>query len=595
MRDRLFPLLIGGLCAGLLLIGPTWSPAQAPDEAAPPAGVEMQARGAVHEAFAEPSRAQVAPGAVVRKAPPALIDEAPPEEKPQGDNIVWIPGYWGWDDEASEFVWISGFWRAIPPGRTWVPGSWQRSGAGWRWVSGYWGAVAQEETEYLPPPPESIDRGPSIPAPGESYSYVPGLWVHQVNRFVWRPGYWLAHRPGWVWVPACYKWTPCGFVFVPGFWDLPVLERGLLFAPVRFVRPVYLTPGFVYRPVYCIQPDFLCGAMFVRTGYPSYYFGDYFAPRYRGGFTAWTSFRFGGGVGLDLNFAYYRHAYLGYPAWERGLTGLYAGRFAGTIAAPPRTLGQQTTVINNFVANRTINNVVAKNVNITNIQNVSVLSPVKTINKVNVTALSSLAGVPVTLKAPIAPQPIRVERLSKERLQEERNQVTRFRALARERQATETRLIGKAPTTTAATPLRAKVELPRGTPPARVIKSTTMAPPPLPRTEPKPVIKPIKPVTPIAKPTTPPPPPVKPNVKPVVKPPMTTTTPLPMPKVVAPPPPTKPTTPPVKPEVKPVVKPPMTTPPPMPKVVTPPPPPPKPVTTPPKPTKPDKPEKKAGK
>jgi len=98
---------------------------------------------------------------------------------------------------------------------------------------------------------------------------------------------------------------------------------------VAFTRAVYLTPGFVYRPAFCIQPDFLCGALFVRRGFGCYYFGDYFGSPYRSSFTAWSSFRFGGGIGVDLNFGYYRNAYRGYPAWERGITGLYAGRGFG--------------------------------------------------------------------------------------------------------------------------------------------------------------------------------------------------------------------------------------------------------------------------
>jgi hypothetical protein len=516
MRFRLYPLLLPALVAALPLVEPPGSFGQgavADPLAAPPAGVEVQARGAIHEAFAEPNGVRPAPGPVVPKEPPRNIDETPPEEKPQGDNIVWIPGYWSRDEEATDFVWISGFWRAVPAGRTWVPGTWQRTAGGARWVSGYWGVAAQEETEYLAEPPPSLDRGPSTPAPGADYSYVPGLWVYQVNRFVWRPGYWLAYRPGWVWVPATYRWTPCGFVYVPGYWDVPILDRGLLFAPVRFPTAVYLRPGFVYRPAYCIQPDFLCGALFIRTGAPGYFFGDYFGPRYRAGYVSWVSFRFGGGVGLDLNFSYYRHAYRDYPAWERGLSGLYSGRYAGTIAAPPRTLVQQNTVVNNIIVNKTTNTIVNKTVNITNIQNVSVLAPVTKINKVNVTAMSSLTGVaPAALKAPPVSRQLRVERLTPARLQEEKNAAVRYQAIARERRTTEANLAVKAPKVEAAAPLRARIELPRGTPPAPVFRSPAVPKPARPKAEWHPEVKPaVKPVLtpPPPKVITAPPPPLK--------------------------------------------------------------------------------------
>src|SRR5438874_1225343 len=56
-----------------------------------PPGVEVQARGPVHEAFAEPSGARPQPGFLVPKAPPAPVEEMPPEERPAGDNVVWVP------------------------------------------------------------------------------------------------------------------------------------------------------------------------------------------------------------------------------------------------------------------------------------------------------------------------------------------------------------------------------------------------------------------------------------------------------------------------------------------------------------------------
>ena len=90
-------------------------------------GVQVLTRGPVHEAFAETVTFDPKPGIVVPKAPPAEIEELPPEQRPEGANVAWIPGYWGWDDERSDFLWVSGIWRDLPPGR--------------QWVSGYWGEV----------------------------------------------------------------------------------------------------------------------------------------------------------------------------------------------------------------------------------------------------------------------------------------------------------------------------------------------------------------------------------------------------------------------------------------------------------------------
>ena len=78
-------------------------------------GVQVLTRGPVHEAFAKTVTFDPEPGIVVPKAPPAAIEELPPDQRPEGANVMWIPGYWGWDDERSDFLWVSGVWRALPP------------------------------------------------------------------------------------------------------------------------------------------------------------------------------------------------------------------------------------------------------------------------------------------------------------------------------------------------------------------------------------------------------------------------------------------------------------------------------------------------
>src|SRR5436190_8463277 len=122
-------------------------------------GAEVLTRGPVHEAFAGVVTFNPVPGVVIPKAPPANIEEVPPDQKPEGDNVTWIPGYWAWDDERSDFHWVSGVWRALPPGRQWVPGYWTQSGTGYQWISGYWADAKQAETTYLPAPPATIETG----------------------------------------------------------------------------------------------------------------------------------------------------------------------------------------------------------------------------------------------------------------------------------------------------------------------------------------------------------------------------------------------------------------------------------------------------
>jgi hypothetical protein len=80
-------------------------------------GIEVLTRGPVHEAFAETISFDPQPGVIVEKPAPEAIEEMPPEQKPEGANVDWIPGYWAWDDERSDYLWVSGIWRSLPPGR----------------------------------------------------------------------------------------------------------------------------------------------------------------------------------------------------------------------------------------------------------------------------------------------------------------------------------------------------------------------------------------------------------------------------------------------------------------------------------------------
>jgi hypothetical protein len=156
----------------------------AQQELGPPPGVDVQARGPVHEAFAEPISGEPQQGPVIAKQPPAPIEELPPDQKPAGDDVQWISGYWAWDAEVNDFLWVSGFWRVPPPGRHWVPGHWQEIDRGWIWDSGFWAPDNLQQVQYLPPPPPSVENGPALPAPDVTSAYVGGCWVYQGNRYL---------------------------------------------------------------------------------------------------------------------------------------------------------------------------------------------------------------------------------------------------------------------------------------------------------------------------------------------------------------------------------------------------------------------------
>ena len=307
-------------------------------------GVQVLTRGPVHEAFAGTVIFNPEPGIVVTKAPPAPIEEVPPEERPQGDNVTWIPGYWGWDDERSSFIWVSGVWRALPPGRQWMAGYWGTTPQGYQWTSGYWADAAARETSYLPPPPTTLEVGPNIGAPSMDYSWMPGCWVWYQGRYAWSPGYWAQGRADWDWTPAHYVWTPRGFIFVGGFWDYPVERRGVLFAPVYFDSGVYARRGYYYSPRIVIDLAVFTDHLFLRPSYQHYYFGDYYATSYdQRGYYASLSFQ-SSRYGYDPVYSHQRWEHRQDQQWEHRLEVSYQERREHETARPPRTWAAQRDI-----------------------------------------------------------------------------------------------------------------------------------------------------------------------------------------------------------------------------------------------------------
>ena len=198
---------------------------EAPDAPEVPAAdsaednLEILTKGPVHEAFAELILFEPQEGLVVTKAPPADVEEIPPETKPDGRDVQWIPGYWAWDDERDDFLWISGVYRVPPKGRHWVPGSWSEVDGGYRWTSGFWMSDETQDVSYLPEPPASLENGPTSEAPSEDYFWVPGCWEYQQDDYAWRPGYWSEGHADWVWIPSHYCYHQRGAVYVNGYWD----------------------------------------------------------------------------------------------------------------------------------------------------------------------------------------------------------------------------------------------------------------------------------------------------------------------------------------------------------------------------------------
>jgi hypothetical protein len=439
--------------------------------------VDVLARGPVHEAFAEPVSTKCDQPEVIAKQPPAPIDEAPPQEMPDGENVQWIPGYWAWQDNTNGFIWVTGCWRQPPPGRRWLPGHWQEVEGGWVWIAGAWIPADQQSLLYLPPPPPSEEKGPTTDAPGDDNIYMPGTWVYEDSRYLWQPGYWTKFNPNWVWQPSIFVWTTSGCLYVPGYWDYPLTERGLLFAPVQFTE-AWLRRPRAFVPVYTVLEDFLLGALFIGPHRHSYYFGDYFEDQFlKHGFVAWPDYHREHKT-YDPIFAYYRHRHGVDASWEKGLRDLYAARRSGDVPRPPHSWKAQAEALQKLARDKDEKGVVRKDINITHLQNQSALLPLKERANYKVSELGSLhqkeTKIPERLlKVQPVPKDLHAEQLKTAQQHRDAQQV---------RHDTESKLLdqGGVPFRHTDKPNTAKVELPKLPPTVTKPPTQPHQPPPHP-------------------------------------------------------------------------------------------------------------------
>jgi hypothetical protein len=388
-------------------------------------------RGPVHEAFAAPVVHDPKAGPSIAKQPPEPIQEMPPDQKPAGQNVQWIPGYWSWDVSRNDFLWVSGIWREPPPNSQWVPGYWHDVDGGFQWVSGTWIPVStsqsQTQQSYLPPPPASLESGPNSPPPSANVSWTPGYWSWQGSNYAWRPGFWAAVQPNWIWMPAHYVWTPSGYLFVPGYWDLPVANRGLMFAPVYYPQPVYTQPGFVFTPSISIVGPAVTANLFVQASTGQYLFGNFYAQNFVSvGITPWFSFSFASGPPLfyDPLFSFYAVVNVRQnPGWVAAVREQYALRRDRVELRPPNTYIEQTRIIE-------------RNVNIT--RNVTVVD-----HRELAMPLSKLAADPVAGRGM---RLVKVEEAERQQIRRQAAELHRFREqrLQQERQGAREHAAGVA-------------------------------------------------------------------------------------------------------------------------------------------------------
>jgi hypothetical protein len=330
---------------------PPSAPAINPPAVAPAAqakienGVEVLTSGPVHEGFAGPLVLDPKPGVTVQKEPPRPVEELPPDQRPEGNDVEWIPGYWHWDDQRSDFIWVSGVWREIPQGRRWVVGYWGQAGDGWQRTSGFWAPAEEREVAYVEePPPQTLEVGPNIEAPSENHFWVPGCWMYRDVRYVWRPGFWHVAYPDWSWTPSHWNWTPSGYVHTTGYWDYPFARRGVCFAPVYYHQPLYTYDDYYWSPSVCFGFGALSLHLFARPNYHHYYCGDYYGSHWRGhGFHIWSDFHRHRGH-YDPHFVHsrwYHHHHRGDRHWERNLASRHQHFVNNVDARPARTFNEQ--------------------------------------------------------------------------------------------------------------------------------------------------------------------------------------------------------------------------------------------------------------
>jgi hypothetical protein len=334
-------IVLGWIALAFSVPARAWQESATDDAKKNSEGEQVLTQGPIHEAFAQPVLYDPKAGPLIPKTPPEPISEVPPDQKPEGANVQWIPGYWAWDDGRGDFIWVSGVWRAIPPGRQWVPGYWQKVQGGSQWVPGYWSGTDATQTQYLPEPPASLENGPSSPPPSPEATWSPGMWAWQDSQYLWRPGFWVNNQPGWMWNPASYSYTPNGYIYNQGFWDYPLANRGIPFAPVYFSGSAYTQPNFQYTPGVGLLTSSLLSSMFVRPSYGSYYFGDYYAPgNFQSGIYPWYSFH-GSRYGYDPLYAYTAaQNFRTNPRWADELHQTYTYRREHPDARPPHTFAQ---------------------------------------------------------------------------------------------------------------------------------------------------------------------------------------------------------------------------------------------------------------
>lgn len=207
------------LFIALLFLAPSNS------QAAPPQKLKYDA---IHEALVQEERDRLLYEANPLKPPDSIQENPIAQQDPQ---LLWIPGYWIWSKEHSDFIWVSGVWRRAPPGMQWIPGEWQQFEAGWVRLNGFWSPKPLNALQPLTQaPPAQIDEKVP-PSPGKNYFWIQGYWKWdgKSQKYIWFSGRYEKFDPNWIFFPSRYEWRVDGYYFTDAFWDWPMQIRGFAY------------------------------------------------------------------------------------------------------------------------------------------------------------------------------------------------------------------------------------------------------------------------------------------------------------------------------------------------------------------------------
>ena len=182
-----------------------------------------------HEALLD-SAGNVIDSVVVKTAPPEPRQEIMRIETRPAENAVWVPGYWLWNTDKSDYDWVSGTWRRAIPGMTWNSGHWVKLADGYEWSPGFWtngsGTTTTTQMVVVREAPPALKEETRSASPGPGVVWIPGNWAYEDKTFVWTPGRW--ERPAaesMIWTSSRWVHTSTGYEYVPGHWDYPAESR----------------------------------------------------------------------------------------------------------------------------------------------------------------------------------------------------------------------------------------------------------------------------------------------------------------------------------------------------------------------------------